>query len=589
MYGTTSTSTNTNTGTITFSIIGGIGPYTYTITSVNDLNGVPFNITPIVGTIATSNTNVTIGGLVAGTYNISVVDAIGTPVSDLVTVNGPTPFYCIAYVSSGATSGATGIQNGAITISEVGGGTSPYQYVVKTGAGAVVSGPATWTSSTSISLPISGPIGYVVDVYDSATPPHHCIKSGLTITGPSAISVSANITNEHCWNSQTGSMAINISGGQLPYEIKVTDSRGFEVNNQENITELTATANLTEGNGPFNITVVDDLGVTVNLTTGDVGFDIGEMLVLPSPDVGFQCDPNNYQIPFFISSANFAPVVVGQPVYVQYAIDADYANNNWTNASPILYPVQTVPMYLTIPATTILGGWPSFTPTSTINSRIAIRYMSGPTYPAPTCYSEEIVYEAEQLKLPPVRLEITGDTVNNTTIPPIPAAFNNAIQPSPTTGQYTFDTTYNLLNFNRLPYRLQYTVNGGAIQTTNPIYDMPYTLYIPNVSGTVNLTLTIVDSKGCVSPTISRTINLPASVLQAQAITTIQSMGNSTTPTVYRHKITATGGIPPYHFGTPTGPVIPMPAGYFYNDGAAIVIGTPVYDSVGNAVIIVNI
>jgi hypothetical protein len=581
----TSTSTNTSSdGTITFSIIGGIGPYTYTITSVNNPNGIPFNIIPITGSIPTSNTPVTeplTGGLVAGTYNISVVDAIGTPVSDLVTINGPQPLYCIAYVSSGATSGTTGFQNGAITISDTGGGVSPYGYVVTTSTGAIVQQASNFTAPVNISLPVSDSIGYVVDIFDSSVPASHCIKSGLTITGPSQINVSYTATNEHCWGSEEGALDINITGGKIPYEVTIIGNNDFELNNQLHYTGFTSIPGGV--NGPFTVTVVDDIGTTVSLTVPAIGFDIGQMLMFPSPNVGNQCDPNNYQIPFFISSANNAPAIIGQPVYVQYAIDA----NSWVNYPPIIYSGAAIPMYLTIPASTTVG-FPFFTPINTINTRIAIRYMSGPTYPAPPCYSEEIVYEASQLTLPPVKLQITGDTDN--VLAGIPASFNNAIQPSITIGQYKFDTTYNLFNFNRAPYTLRYKVDNGSLQTITPIYNMPYTLYIPNLSpGQHPLEITIYDSKGCVSQTITPIITLPSAVLVAQCVTNLLPpvVGS---PTQYSHKVTATGGQPPYYLGTPTGINIPTgPVGYTYQDGASILIGVSVYDSTGNSVVIVNV
>ena len=574
-------------GSITFSIIGGIGPYTYTITSVYDSNGVPFNIIPITGSIPTSNTPVTIGGLVPGTYNISVVDAIGTPVSDLVTVNGPQPFYCIAYVSSGATSGATAgtFLNGAITISEVGGGTSPYGYVVTTSTGAVIQSTTTFTPPVDISVPVSDIIGYTVDVFDSANPANHCIKSGLTISGPSAMIFSYTATNEHCWGSETGTLGFDIKGGKLPYEINVTAPNGFNASNQQFFEGFTAAP--PSPDGPFTVTVVDDNGVTINTIVPATGFDIGEMIVLPSPNVSNQCDPYNYQIPFFISNLNSAPVTPGANVIVQYAIDAPYPATSWqTQLIPYVGP--TTPMILTIPATTLVGFPGNFTSIPTINARISIRYQShilgSGLYPGDPCFSDEMVYEASQLILPPVKLEITGDTVNNTTNPPIPATFNNNIQPSTTIGQYKFDTTYNLFNFNRLPYRLKYTVNSGPLITSDPIYTMPYTLYLPNVSGTVFLTLKIVDSKGCESPTISNSITLPTAVLAATSVTNLIA-GSS--PTQYSHTVTVTGGQTPYRLGTPTSPIITSP--HTYNDGASILIGVSVYDNTGNSVVVTNV
>jgi hypothetical protein len=578
LISSTSTQTDTNTGTITFSIIGGVGPYTYTITSVNDLDGVPFNITPITGNIATSNTPVgPIGGLIPGTYNINVIDAVGTPVNDLVTVNGPLNLYCIAYVSSGATSGDTGLLNGAITISEAGGGTGDLSYVVRTGTGAIISGPSPLITPLNISVPVSGTIGYVVEVFDSAVPPNQCITSGLTISGPSQINVSYTTTNEHCWGSETGAINVDITGGKIPYEVKIVGPNDVELNNILGYTGFTGTI----PDGPFTITVVDDTGVTVTVTTPVIGFDVGQMIMTPSPDAGLQCNPNLYRIPFFISDANSAPVIVGQPVIIQYAIDNQYVDadsTNWTETT-LTYLGPTIPMYLEIPSTTTVSSSPPFTSTSAINALIAIRYKShnlgsGPGEP---CYSEEIIYEAPQIRLPPVLLQITGDIANTSTTPVIPAAFNNAIQPSTTTGQYKFDITYNMVGFSRAPYTLIYTVNNGSPQTVTPIYDMPYTLYIPNISGTNTLKMKILDNKSCVSPEITRTITLPTTVLTGQIVTT-GSMGN------YNHRITASGGIGQRRYNSPTGPIIPLgPTGLVVNDAVSVLF-TTIYDDGGNSI-----
>jgi len=276
--------------------------------------------------------------------------------------------------------------------------------------------------------------------------------------------------------------------------------------------------------------------------------------------------------------------VIGQNVIIQYAIDNQYVdadNSNWqtTTVGPYLGPA--IPMYLNIPAQTQAGSWPFFQTTSSINTLIAIRYKShnagSGVYPGDPCYSEEIIYEAAQFRLPPMALEITGDTVNNSVFPPIPAAFNNAIQPSTTTGQYKFDITYNMAGFSRAPYTLKYKVNGGAEVIITPIYDMPYTLYIPNISGTNTLELTIIDSKGCISPTITRTITLPATVLTGQIVTT-GSVGN------YSHRITASGGLGQRHYNSPTGTIIPLgPTGLVINNAVSVLFAT-IYDDAGNSI-----
>ena len=110
--------TSTSSGIITFTVIGGHGPYTYTINSSNGysnsgtVNSDPLNIDNSLPVILST--------LAAGSYVITVIDDSGNPVTQTVVVAGPTPFYCSANVTQNCTT--LGTNDGQISINAGGGG-----------------------------------------------------------------------------------------------------------------------------------------------------------------------------------------------------------------------------------------------------------------------------------------------------------------------------------------------------------------------------------------------------------------------------------------------------------------------------------
>ncbi|MDC3260005.1 gliding motility-associated C-terminal domain-containing protein, partial [bacterium] len=172
-------------GMVTTSAAGGISPYSYTwLTS-------PSNV-PVGNTI-------TVTGLSAGSYFVSVTDANGiTTSSSLVTINEPSAV--TASLISSANINCNGDCNGNAVASATG-GTSPYTFEWSDGQ----------TNPTAVGLCVGG---FSVSVLDDNDCP---ANTAVTITGPTALSLTLNPTNLTCFNAGDGSVTSTVAGGTSGY------------------------------------------------------------------------------------------------------------------------------------------------------------------------------------------------------------------------------------------------------------------------------------------------------------------------------------------------------------------------------------
>lgn len=197
-----------------------------------------------------------------------VVNTIGGPT---VTLNNQTNVSCF-----GGSDGSA-----SVTAS---GGTAPYQY--------------TWSPSGGSAASASGLTAgtYSVAVTDDAG----CIGSAsVTITSPTALTVSANTTAADCGNSN-GSIILNTSGGTAPYSYSWSPSGG-SASTASGLAPGTYTATITDALGcqtttSSNIVTIGDLDITA---TPDLSvIDQGDTVVLTvsgatsyswSPSSGLSC------------------------------------------------------------------------------------------------------------------------------------------------------------------------------------------------------------------------------------------------------------------------------------------------------------
>lgn len=152
-------------------------------------------------------TTATVNGLGAGSYSVTVSDANGCATTASITVSQPAPLY-----TSMATSPSTcGSANGSATVG-VSGGASPYLF--------------SWSPGGKDSMTISNvPAGaYTVVVTDALG----CTASnvaGVSNLGAPAVAL-ASLNNISCYGQANGTAAINVSGGQPPFNYQWSPSGG---------------------------------------------------------------------------------------------------------------------------------------------------------------------------------------------------------------------------------------------------------------------------------------------------------------------------------------------------------------------------
>lgn len=174
---------NGGVGTATVSVTGGTGPFSYLWS-----NG---------------QTSQTATGLVAGTYEITITDAVGCFVSSQMDSS------LYAYIGNSSpvnvtmTNTSTTCTNGSATVSNVTGGTAPYTYVWNTT-------PPQFTATAS-GLTFGG---YMCTVTDATG----CTDIGYTYVNqlPNGLSATTTHADEFCLQAN-GSASVTVFGGVAPY------------------------------------------------------------------------------------------------------------------------------------------------------------------------------------------------------------------------------------------------------------------------------------------------------------------------------------------------------------------------------------
>ncbi|MFL5753415.1 MAG: hypothetical protein ACJ76F_08410, partial [Bacteroidia bacterium] len=203
-------------GSITATPAGGTAPYTYLWTGGGQ-------------------TTATISSLVAGTYTVTVTDAKGCTKVGTYTVTQPAP---IAITLTNTPVSCFGGNNGTAS-STVTGGTSPYTY--------------SWAASGGTAANASGLIAgtYTLTVTDN----NSCTATNtVTITQPTALSVSTVSTNETCNYLNNGTATATGSGGITPYTFL------WQPGN------LATAAISSLSSGTYSVTITDGRGCTATAT-----------------------------------------------------------------------------------------------------------------------------------------------------------------------------------------------------------------------------------------------------------------------------------------------------------------------------------
>ncbi|MEO8150883.1 MAG: T9SS type A sorting domain-containing protein [Bacteroidia bacterium] len=179
-------------------------------------------------------TNKVAGGLVAGTYTITVTDNHGCTQTNVSVITQPT---LLTATCNGTNITCNGMGNGSININ-ASGGTMPYTYLWSNGA-----------TTTSINNLVPG--FYTIMVTDM----NACkVSTNFTIAQPAVLSATITSTNINCYGSASGSASITPSGGTPPY--------AYAWN-----TGAITTALNNQGAGTYTVTVTDAKGCSATKST----------------------------------------------------------------------------------------------------------------------------------------------------------------------------------------------------------------------------------------------------------------------------------------------------------------------------------
>jgi len=199
-------------GSAEISTLGGTAPYTY-----NWSNG----------------TNEAVAnGLSADNYNYTVTDANGCQIDGTVILTAPTAIAVELITKTDIT--CNGENQGSISVA-ANGGTAPLNYSWSNGA----------TTENLDSLTAGTYTLTVTDANDCAS------ELTVIIEEPTLLSTTIETTNVICFNEQTGSATVTVTGGTTPYS--------FSWNNgadSQNLTDLAA--------GNYDGTITDANGCTIN-------------------------------------------------------------------------------------------------------------------------------------------------------------------------------------------------------------------------------------------------------------------------------------------------------------------------------------
>lgn len=137
-------------------------------------------------------------GLPAGIYHVTVTDDIGCSSTFSITINNPAPIV----LSDTSTLATCGQQDGTATVNVVSGGTGPFTYQWSSGGNAATEDSLGWGN-------------YSVLVTDA----NGCTSSAnasVSENGAAAVSLNS-VTDAICNATATGSIDINVTGGNPPY------------------------------------------------------------------------------------------------------------------------------------------------------------------------------------------------------------------------------------------------------------------------------------------------------------------------------------------------------------------------------------
>ncbi|MBI5915711.1 MAG: T9SS type A sorting domain-containing protein [Bacteroidetes bacterium] len=229
---TNPTCAGTNNGSAIASASGGVLPYSFVWS-----NG---------------STGPGIMNLAAGTYSVTVTDALGCTKNASVTLTAPPAFTISVTATNASHCGAT---NGTATATPVSGGSPPYSYLWSNGG----------ISQTLNNLPAGT---YSVTVTSSQS----CTATGsVTVTQPMTLDVSITGTNLVCGNDNNGTLTANVLYGTPPYTFVWSNGGASQTLNNLPAGTYTVTVTSSEGcSGTATKTIIGNPPINLNIAVQHV-------------------------------------------------------------------------------------------------------------------------------------------------------------------------------------------------------------------------------------------------------------------------------------------------------------------------------
>jgi hypothetical protein len=600
------TQNNLEDGTATFTIISGVGPFSYVVSGPNGYN--------TSGTLTQPNTTVTLNGLGEGVYTINVTDSSGVIISQTFEVSGPIPLYASAAVTA-TNSSLTAPYNGQITLISVGGGNGTYNATLYNSNGVIAS---TVTCNSGVSsangnptsvtqLPITfcglspdiapnfdnepAPApqhnGYYIVVTDTSNPQQTFTIRDLTLAGVSGLNVQVLTTNTTCYDSTNGVIKILVTGGVEPYTIQTYSQ------NDPTVPLFNGSTLEAVSIGTYFTTVTDSSSPQQVVTTPTYQLFAGkpEMKLLPDLNLlPLQCDPTKYTIYLRVINGgtgltppqqNYTQRYGTTNCYIQYNFDdAEDANDDLLWSQPptaVTYLDGQFNIKVEIPSTTQFGT-------------VKIR-LSDPQGTCGSDYGEDNTeFDILEMRLPPAPLIIDVNNIDNDK-----QCLPNKVSFKMNISHLSLFATY------RAPYTLKYQIAnqsgiyGPVITHTTLITQNQQliTLNVPTLLGgasptSATIKFTLTDNVGCVSNLLTLgPIQIPTQALGLSngnnwTITYVGPGAVGAPNSIYNKAYQIVGGIAPYT--TPAGqPLLASPtstsasANVALNNGLTITIE----DSVG--------
>jgi gliding motility-associated-like protein len=327
-----------STGSATATAVGGTGPYVIGVNSTPQQSGVTFT------GIETAS------GLPAGSYTFGVQDENSCQAIFPIIITQPSP---LSYTITQTNITCNGLNNGSTTVT-TSGGTSPYTY--------------TWSPGGSHATIVNNlaPETYTVALEDA----NFCsLSETVSITQPSALTLTAASTNITCNGLSNGSATATVGGGTTPYTYSWSPSGGADVTasnlppgtytvkvldanlctssatvsvTQPAVLTLTATSTNISCNGLINGsatatatggTATYTIGISSNPPQGGItttGIETVSGLPVGSYTLGVQ-DVNGCQAIFPITITQ--PIVLKDSIYIATNVSCNGGSNGTANAS----------------------------------------------------------------------------------------------------------------------------------------------------------------------------------------------------------------------------------------------------------------